>query len=103
MQSTHTTVLNTLTRVQRFLDANDETLANVNDSGSREILDEVVNTLGGHAVDQTTSKRAGAAETAKERVLRNMLKLNQMRPIAAVAAQQLRQVPEFVALKHFTR
>ena len=55
--------------------------------------------LSGHAVSQTTSKRVGAAETAKERVLRNALELNQMRPIATVAAAQLRQVPEFLALE----
>jgi hypothetical protein len=52
-----------------------------------------------HAVDQTTTKRAAAAEAAKERVLRNALKLNHMRPIATVANAQLRQVPDFAALK----
>jgi hypothetical protein len=40
-----------------------------------------------------------AAEAAKERVLRNALKLNHMRPLATVANAQLRQVPDFVALK----
>ena len=40
-----------------------------------------------------------AAEAAKERVLRNALKLNHMRPVATVANAQLRQVPDFVALK----
>ncbi len=99
MQSTHATILNTLTRVQRFLDLNGPTLGNINDSGYRAVLDDVVTTLSAHAITQTTSKRVGAAETAKERVLRNALKLNHMRPIATVAAAQLRQVPEFLALK----
>jgi hypothetical protein len=99
MQSDHAAVLNTLTRVQRFLDANGDTLGTINQSGSRQILDDVVTTLSSHAVNQTSSKRTGAAQVAKERVLRNALKLNQMRPIATIAAAQLRQVPEFTALK----
>jgi len=85
--------------VQRFLDANGALLGSVNQSGYRAILDDVVTTLSAHAVTQTTSKRMSAAVVAKERVLRNALKLNHMRPIAAVAAAQLRQVPEFLALK----
>jgi hypothetical protein len=99
MQSDHAAVLNTLARVQRFLDANGDALGSINQSGSRQILDDVVTTLSSHAVNQTSSKRIGAAQVAKERVLRNALKLNQMRPIATIAAAQLRQVPEFTALK----
>jgi hypothetical protein len=99
MNSSHSAVLNTLTRVQRFLDQHGDALGTINQSGYRAILDDVVHTLSGHAVNQTTSKRVGAAETAKERVLRNTLKVNHMRPIAAVAAAQLRQVPDFLALK----
>jgi hypothetical protein len=99
MKSQHSAVLNTLTRVQRFLDLNGNALGTINQSGYRAILDNVVSTLSAHAVNQTTSKRVGAAETAKERVLRNALKLNHMRPIAAVAAAQLRQVPDFLAFR----
>jgi hypothetical protein len=99
LQSTHATVLNTLTRVQRFLDVNGAALGSINQSGYRAILDDVVTTLNAHAVTQTSSKRMAAAVVAKERVLRNALKLNHMRPVSAVAAAQLRQVPEFLALK----
>jgi len=99
MQSQHTVVLNTLQGVQRFMDTNVGALGTLNTSGYRKILDEVVDTLGGHAVNQATSKRVGSGETARQRVLRNALKLNHMRPIAAVAAAQLKQVPEFTALK----
>lgn len=99
MKSTQATTLNTLTRVQRFLDDNGAALGTINQSGYRAVLDEVIQTLNAHAVDQTASKRSSAAATAKERVLRNALKLNHMRPIATVAAAQLRQVPEFLALK----
>ncbi|HEY2163912.1 MAG TPA: hypothetical protein VGH04_07980 [Gemmatimonadaceae bacterium] len=99
MKASHATTLNTLTRVQRFLDLNGPSLGDINASGYRKILDDVVDRLSGHAADQTTTKRTAAAEAAKERVLRNALKLNHLRPIATVANAQLRQVPEFAALK----
>jgi hypothetical protein len=99
MQATHITVLGTLQRVQRFMDSNAETLGEINTSGYRHILDDVVDTLSNHAVAQSASKRMGSGETAKQRVLRSSLKLNSMRPIAAVAAGQLKNVPEFAALK----
>ncbi len=99
MKSTHAAVLNMLVRVQRFLNLNGDTLGTINESGYRAILDEAVTTLGESDVTQAGSKRAVAAQVAKERVLRNALKVNNMRPIATVAAAQLRQVPEFLALK----
>ena len=99
MQLTHSAVLNTLARVQLSMDTNDASLDTVNESGYRTALDDVVATPSGHGMNQTASKRARAAETAKERVLRNALELNQMRPIATIAAAQLRQVPEFLALE----
>lgn len=99
MKSTHAAVLNMLVRVQRFLDSNGDSLGTVNQSGYRAVLDEAVATLSASDVTQTGSKRTVAAQVAKERVLRNALRLNNMRPIAQVAAAQLRQVPEFVELK----
>jgi len=99
VKSSHAATLNTPTRVQRFLDLNGPALGDINASGYRKILDDVVGKLSAHAADQTTTKRTAAAEAAKERVLRNALKLNHMRPIATVANAQLRQVPDFVALK----
>ena len=99
MQSSHQSVLNTLVRVQRFLDSHDSLLGSVNQSGYRGVLDEAAAALSEHAAVQTTSKRTSASEAAKERVLRSALKLNHMRPIATVAAAQLSHAPQFVALK----
>lgn len=99
MQSQHNAVLNAMQRAQRFMDTNAASLGTLNSSGYRRILDDVVGALGGHAVNQATSKRVGSGETARQRVLRNVLKLNHMRPIAAVAAAQLKLVPEFTALR----
>jgi len=99
MQTQHSAVLNALQRAQRFMDANAASLGTLNSSGYRRVLDDVVEALSGHAVNQATSKRVGSGETARQRVLRNVLKLNHMRPIAAVAAAQLKLVPEFTALR----
>lgn len=99
MNSFHASTLSTLLRVQRFLDQFGPSLGNINASGYRKILDDTVAQLSAHATNQTASHHTVAAELAKERVLRNALRLNDMRPIASVAAAQLRQVPEFVALK----
>jgi hypothetical protein len=75
--------------VQRFVDLNGPALADINASRYRTILDDVVRKLSAHAADQTTTKRVAAAEAAKERVLRNALKLNHLPPVATVANAQL--------------
>lgn len=99
MNSTHATVLNTLTRVQRFLDTNTATLQTVNASEYRAELDQAVAALESHAVTQAQSKRVTAAQTAKQRKLRQGLKQNHLRPIARVAEARLRKDPDFVALR----
>jgi hypothetical protein len=99
MQTEHSTVLNTLMRVQRFMDTSAEALGSLNESGSRRTLDDIIANLSSHAVNQAASKRVGSAGTAKQRVLRNALKTNHMWPIATVAKAHLKQVPEFLALK----
>src|ERR1700720_1834137 len=99
MQSAHASVLNTLGRIQRFLDANTDVLGTINHSKYRTILDDVVATLDGHVLSQTTSKRAGAAATAKGRVLRDALEHDHLRPISTIAAAELEQVPEFLSLE----
>jgi hypothetical protein len=99
VKTTHTTVLNTLTRVQRFLEANAATLQAVNASEYRAELDQSVTALESHAVTQAQSKRVTAAQTVKLRKLRETLKQNHIRPIARVAEARLRKDPDFVALR----
>ncbi len=98
MESAHVTVLNALVRVQRFLDDKSQIVVKANRSNYRMALDDVVMKLSEHATTQTYARRASRGQAAKERVVRNALKLNHMRPIAAVAASMLRDVPEFKAL-----
>ncbi len=99
MQAKHVTVLNTLQRVQRFMDTNADTLGSVNTSGYRHVLDDTVIALKDHAVNQSASQQMGQGETARQRALRSALRQNHMRPIATIAAAELRQVPEFIALR----
>ncbi len=99
MKAQHVIVLNTLQRVQRFMDTNDGVLGSVNDSGYRHVLDDVVTTLKEHAVNQNASQQAGQGETARQRALRSALRQNHMRPIATIALAELPQVPEFVSLR----
>jgi hypothetical protein len=91
-------LLNTLQRVQFFLDQHASLLEGVSSSGARASLDQLVDTLRQHAVDQVASRRIGSAETARQRVLRNQLLINHLRAVARVAEAQLRDVPDFAAL-----
>ena len=100
MQSIQSTVLGTLQRAQRFLDDNAAALGpSITQSATRTTLDQAVTALAAQAVAQTGSKRAALATTAKLKVLRAALRKNHLQPIATIARAQLKQVPEFVALK----
>src|SRR5439155_15883395 len=99
MRSTTGSVLETLRRTQSFLDAHASLLDEVNRSSSRRNLDDVAAKLATHAVTQDGSARGSTGETAKQRTLRLALRFNHMRPIAVVAKQGLRDVPEFAALR----
>jgi hypothetical protein len=90
-------VLETLRQVQVFLDANAATVGPAV-AASRRNLDDVVAQLTTHAAAQEGGNIGSRGETAKQRVLRTSLRNNHMRPIAEVAKQKLRDVPEFHAL-----
>jgi hypothetical protein len=70
-----------LMRVQRFMDTSTDALGSLNQLGSRRTLDDVVTSMSTHAVNQAASKRFSSAQTAKQRVLRNPMKVNHMRLI----------------------
>src|SRR5437870_11664073 len=99
MRSKQGSVLETLRRTQGFLDAHAPLLDEVNKSSSRRKLDDVAAQLAAHAVNQDGGSRGSKGETAKQRTLRLALRFNHMRPIAAVAKERLRDVPEFEALQ----
>ena len=99
MQGRQEAVLETLRRVQRFLDDNGAMLDVVNQSGARKRLDQTVTQIGSHAVAQVGGRRAAEGETAKQRALRLALRSDHMRPIAVIASQKLREQPEFKLLR----
>ena len=90
-------VLETLRQVQVFLDANAAAVGPAVAS-SRRNLDDVVAQLTTFAAAQEGGNMSSRGETAKQRVLRNALRRDHMRPIAEVAKQKLRDVPEFHSL-----
>ena len=90
-------VLDTLRRVQLFLDRNDGVLGVINKSGARKTLDAIVAQLSTHAVNQDAGRVNSKGETAKQRAVRLALR-SHMRPVAAFAKAKLRDVPEFKAL-----
>lgn len=92
-------VLETLRRIQRFLEDNDAALGAVNQSSARKRLDETVTQIGSHAVAQVAGRRTAEGETAKQQALRLELRSDHMRPVAVIAGQKLREQPEFKLLR----
>jgi hypothetical protein len=92
-------VFDTGVRVQRFLDANAETLAHVNESAPRKDLDAALDAVTTHAVDQGAGTIGARGETAKQHALASALRRKHMSPIARIARAKLRDVPEFTALR----
>ena len=97
MNNQQSHVLETLRQVQVFLDAN-AAVVGPTIASSRRNLDDVVAQLAAHATSQEGSNIGSRGETARQRALRSSLRQNHMRPIAEVAKQKLRDVPEFHAL-----
>jgi hypothetical protein len=98
MRSRQSSVLETLRRVQGFMDENGDILEAINTSGARKGLDQSIAQLSAHAVDQDAGRVNSQGETARQRALRVALRQAHMRPIALIARARLRDVPEFHAL-----
>jgi hypothetical protein len=98
MKHLHGQMFNTGRRIQTFLDANDSLLSSINKSATRTELDTVVGLLGKDVGVQATGRATARGETARQRTLRLALRLNHMRPVAAVAKLKLLDVPNFAAL-----
>src|SRR5436305_2623919 len=99
MRSQQGSTQQTLQRVQVFLDGQKGRLDAVNASSARRNLDDIVAQITGHIAAQDGGARGGLGETASLAVLRQSLRFQLMAPIAVVAKQRLRDVPEFRALQ----
>lgn len=95
MRFTEATLLNTVVCVQRFVDITDERLDRSDQADDRQLLDDVLEHLSADALEQTSAKHAGAADTTKGCLVRNARRLIHTRCIAATAAAWLRNVRVF--------
>ena len=97
MRTRQSLVLDTARHVQGFLDDN---AARIGPSiaSSRRNLDDVVAQLTTLSVAQSSGQIASRGATARQRSLRATLRSNHMKPIAEVAKQTLKDVPEFHSL-----
>lgn len=99
MRSRQGRVFETLRRVQRFLDANDELLGRINASGARRMFDEAVAQFADHMLNQKAGQVNSYGETGRLRALRETLREVHMQPIAAIARANGRSVPELASVR----
>jgi nucleotide-binding universal stress UspA family protein len=98
MKQKEGSALETLRRVQGFLDTHADVFASVNQSSTRRNLDNAVTQLTAHAADQETGLRSSKGETARQRALRLALRIHEMIPIVEAAKNAKKTVPELKAL-----
>src|SRR5690348_5107355 len=82
-------------RAQHFLDLNNAILSGADFMAARHWLDDVVRSFTEGAEEQGVSGLLAQEETAKQRRLRQKIRLELMAPIGVVARWTLRGVPEF--------
>jgi hypothetical protein len=99
MRTIDSTVLTTLMEARSFIDGHLPELGTIESAGYRQKLIDTIDALEQHAVDQATADRMGDAQLAREHALTAALRINHMRPIAAIAAARLRDVPEFTVFQ----
>ena len=97
MRSDQVLVLDTARQVQSFLDDN-AALIVPSIASSRRNLDDAVNQLTTLGVAQSSGTISSRGATARQKSLRTTLRANHMKPIADVAKQMLKDVPEFHSL-----
>jgi hypothetical protein len=85
MQKTHGAVLAALIQVQSFLDENDGTLRQVNVTGARQTVDDVITTLSARASDQDMHRRMSSGARAKHLASRRVLLEQHIRAISGAA------------------
>ena len=97
MRSDQNRVLETARHVQHFLDETTDRIG-PRIASARRNLDDAVAQMTTLAVSQADGRIAGAGATARQKSLRTVLRVNHMKPVAEVAKQLLRDVPEFRSL-----
>ena len=90
--------MNSLRRVQGFLDTYDAAVGSLKGSEARKQLDQSVEKATAHAIDQGTAVRDFAGTGLDAKHLATDLKSNQMTPMAKYARANLRGAADFNAL-----
>lgn len=98
MQSRQSHILDTGRYVQAFLQENADLIGPCVRSCRRN-LDDAVLRLTEMAATQDNGRITSRGATARQTSLRTALRVNHMKPIAEIARQELRDVPEFQALR----
>jgi hypothetical protein len=99
MESKQVRKFDMLRRVQQFLDDSAVKLPGVNATAARKELDAIVQEMALSETAQATGKLNARGETATQAKLRLDLWKHHLKPLAAIAAAHLRQVPGFKALQ----
>jgi hypothetical protein len=99
MQTVQGPVLQSLRAVESFLDTHADKLVDVQKTGARRRLAELIAQLTGHLSDQWGSQLEGKGATQKHRSLRRVLIREHMAPIARIARAELPPVPEVEPLR----
>lgn len=95
MEARQGNALQALRGVQAFIDAHADILGPVSRAGTRRKFDAQVAALREHVETQSGSDMVARGGTRKLCALRRALIDDHMRPIACIAAAELRSVPEF--------
>lgn len=99
MTKTQQKVYDMLCRVQQFVTDHAAALGQITQSSARRQLDALVLAMSNSAEVAVTSRMMAKGESANTHALRRELRMNHMRQIAAIARAELREVPQFEALR----
>src|SRR6185437_4618067 len=86
MRTVDAAVLTALTQARTFIDTHLEALGDLESAGYRQKLTDAIAALEQYSIDQETAGRMSGAHAARQRALIAALRLNHMRPMAAIGA-----------------
>lgn len=98
MNQTHQRTLDSLRRVQDFLDTHADVLGGIVNSEGRKEIDAAVAAIDSHRTNQGTANRDLAGQMGRQQALAKQLIASHLLPIAKFARGKLRGVPDFAAL-----
>ena len=98
MQHLQQRTLDSLRRVQDFVDAHAAELGALKDSEGGRQLEDAIAEVATHTDEQSSTDLAMSGQVSRQRALESDLRAKHMKPIATFARAKLRGVPDFAAL-----